>query len=370
MKNNIKRRVLEKFYDLFEEEEDLITQKNENHYISLKKEIKSNIENRLSEKGVKGKPVIRQIWFRYASIAAAIALVIAFVFLYSNNSSKQERLELADVHAKPGGKNAVLTLANGQQILLNESDNGKIAAQTGVSIVKSADGLITYVVDQLDELNSNTAPQLNTITTPNGGEYALVLQDGTEVHLNAASSLTYPTSFAKTERSIELKGEAYFSVTKDAKRPFRVRSADHMVEVLGTHFNVNAYDNERTIKTTLEEGSVIVSEGGRSEKLLPGQQLVAGKGSNGKFFKRDVNVEQYIAWKDGFLTFENDDVKAVMRQLERWYKITITYDGEVSGTFSGELFKSSKLSTILNILEINGLHFKVNGKNITVSQNN
>ena len=371
MENKLKKRFLDKFYDLFEAEEDLITEKNEKDYISLKNEIRNSIDRRVSTATAIVQPLRRDMWFRYSAVAAVVAMMFGTALFFNSSNDHADELAKADQTIKPGGNNAILTLANGQQIILNNTQNGQIASQAGVTVVKTAEGLLTYVVDVVAGAGVETAaPLKNTITTPKGGEYSVVLPDGSEVHLNAASSLTYPAFFAKHDRSVELTGEAYFSVAKDAARPFKVSTGSHEVEVLGTRFNLNAYDNEASIKTTLEEGSVRINDEGRTEQLSPGQQMVSGKGDNKVFLKRNVNVDKYIAWKNGFFTFEKDDLKSVMRQIARWYDVDVTYDGEVSARFSGELFKSSKLSTVLKILEINGLNFQVKGKNIIVSQIN
>ncbi|MES2828502.1 MAG: FecR domain-containing protein [Bacteroidota bacterium] len=376
MKNNLNKRFLEKFYDLFEAEDDLITSENEAEFTQLKADIKSGINssvrNRIKANSNIAPPVTNmKLWVRYAGVAAAMVLIGFSVFFFNNEPDSTEFAAKVDQQIKPGGNNAVLTLANGKQIILNDSQNGNIAAQGSVSIKKSAEGLITYLAGDHVERGSKAAEvAMNTISTPKGGQYKVVLPDGSQVQLNAESSLTFPAAFAAGLREVQLTGEAFFMVAKDAARPFRVISGSHSVEVLGTHFNVNAYSDEASIKTTLLEGAVRVSADNHNELLQPGQQSAAQKTGTMALTKRTVNVDKYVAWTNGYFSFANDDVKSVLRQIGRWYDVDIIYDGAVSGVFSGELFRSSKLSTVLNILEINGLHFEVRNKTITVSQIN
>lgn len=367
--SSAERKFLESFYDLYESNDDLITAGHEASHLLLKNEIRNRIDQRAGFPKLSATSIKLKLWIRYAGVAAVLLLMFASVFVFNIHNSSVNSFEQADRYIKPGGNNAVLTLANGKKIVLNASEKGKIAAQAGVSVIKTAEGLITYQVTEEaagSEPYANKMFATNTITTPAGGQYTVVLPDGSRVQLNAASSLTYPTSFKKDERVVSLEGEAYFDVARQPERPFKVVSGMQTVEVLGTHFNINAYRDEAGIRTTLVEGSVKVYQDDRSALLKPGQQLLAVAGS--QFLKRDVDVEKYIAWKNGLFTFEHDDIKTVMRQIARWYDVDISYDGDISGLeFSGELFRSSKLSALIKILELNKVHCELKGKMITVS---
>ena len=362
-------KFLEAYYNAFEVSENLITDQNEADYSFLRENIKNGIDRQISPNGI----IKKLNWFKY-SAAAAVALVIVSVsgyFFTRQTESREDLIAKADHHIKPGGNKAVLTLANGQQIILNDATKGEIAKQSGISITKTADGQIVYTI-----LSGNTGSEStedgsmlkNTITTPKGGQYKVILPDGTEVLLNSASSLVYPTAFRGSERLVELNGEAYFEVTKNKTMPFRVKSALQTVEVLGTHFNVNAYDDEAAIKTTLLEGVVKVASASQSLTIAPGQQALLSKSGSGTLVKRSVNADQEIAWKDGKFSFDNDDIRTVMRSIARWYDVDVTYHGNVNDiSFSGEIFRTAKLSEVIKILELSNVQLDVKGKTIIVS---
>ncbi|PTT03635.1 anti-sigma factor, partial [Pedobacter sp. HMWF019] len=307
----------------------------------------------------------KMVWFKYAAVAAALIMVL-FASVHFFNSNKENSLAALDHHVNPGGDNAILILSGGQKIVLNNASKGEIARQSGISITKTANGQIVYTIKS----KTTDKPLKNTIITPKGGQYKIILPDGTDVALNAASSLTYPTSFQGGERRVELNGEAYFEVAKNAAMPFRVQSTGQTVEVLGTHFNINAYDDEGAIRTTLLEGSVKITSATASSIIRPGQQALISKTGKGTILTREVNPEKEIAWKDGMFSFENDDIKSVMRSISRWYNVNVSYKGNLPDIdFTGEIFRTAKLSEVFKILELNGLQFEVEGKNIIVSYN-
>jgi transmembrane sensor len=284
------------------------------------------------------------------------------MYFFSRNEER-DHIARIDETIIPGGNKAVLTLASGQKIILNDAATGEIARQSGISITKTDDGQIVYSIAAEDgEILQNT------ISTPKGGQYRVILPDGTNVLLNAASSLIYPTAFRGAERLVQLNGEAYFEVAKNKNMPFRVKSGQQTVEVLGTHFNINAYEDENSIKTTLVEGAVKVSSSSGSSLIAPGQQAVFSREGNGAIFRRNVNIDKEIAWKDGMFSFENDDVKSVMRSIARWYNVDVSYKGDMSDiVFSGEIFRTAKLSEVFKILELNNVELDVQGKTIIVS---
>lgn len=275
----------------------------------------------------------------------------------------------------PGSNDAVLTLADGSKISLTDADKGELLNGTGIRIVKTADGQLVYTVVQ-HELEKETEPAFNTITTPRGGQYQVNLPDGTRVWLNAASSLRFPTTFSNLkERKVELTGEAYFEVAKNKKQPFKVLSSTGQnraqeTEVLGTHFNINAYDDEAETKTTLLEGSVKVTAMEKDNKksdiiLIPGQQSILSKRS---FRTLDVDTEEAVAWKNGNFVFANEDIESIMRKIARWYNVEISYQGKITdNTFVGRVPRFANISEALTILELtNTVHFKIEGRRITV----
>lgn len=266
----------------------------------------------------------------------------------------------------PGGNKAILTLANGRKINLSDAGTGKIAKQGNTNISKTADGKLLYAADELTARNGAPAVELNTIETPRGGQYQIDLPDGTKVWLNAASSLKYPAQFTGNQRNVTLNGEAYFEVAPDKLKPFIVNSGKQAVKVLGTHFNINAYNDEPVITTTLLKGSVLVTQENthQTSLLKPGQQ--AQVADDIKVSKADV--DEAVAWKNGMIKFSNQDIKSVMRIIARWYNVDIIYKGNISNIgFGGSVSRSMKISEILKVLETTGyVHFKITGRSVTV----
>lgn len=263
----------------------------------------------------------------------------------------------------PGGNKAVLTLSDGSRISLDDMANGEIAKESGVKITKTADGRILYSVRKG---LSHVKPSYNTISTPKGGQYQIALPDGTIVWLNAASSLKYPSSFTEKDRLVTLTGEAYFEVAKDKKRPFRVKTVQQEVEVLGTHFNINAYDDEEVVKTTLIEGSVKVKlpSSNQSTVLKPGEQSSVLN----EIKVNQVDANSAIDWKQGLFWFNDESIYSIMRQFSRWYNIDVEYRGNVSNIrFGGQVSRMKNLSQVLRIMELTkSIQFKVEGNKIIV----
>lgn len=264
---------------------------------------------------------------------------------------------------QPGGNKAQLTLADGSIILLDGTANGLLAEQGTAKIIKKADGQLLY-----DVTGAPTTDILyNTLSTPRGGQYNITLPDGSKVWLNSASTIIYPTSFNGKERKVEILGEAYFEVAKDATKPFRVKMNEMEVEVLGTHFNINGYQDESFVRTTLLEGKVKVRSGAVENLLNPGQQAQLGKNGNIKLLK-NVNVEEVMAWKDGNFQFEDADIYSVMRQLARWYDLEVAYSGRLTKHFVGSISRDVNLSQVLTMLQQTGeVKFSREGKKIIVS---
>ena len=356
-------KFLETYYHMFDVNEDLINDENEPLFSELKADIKAKVDQQIAG------PKLKKLSYGWLKYAAAVLLLVSVSIYFFSDQQKSDPIAQMDAAISPGGNNAILTLANGKKIALNDAAKGEISKQSGISVSKSKDGELIYTVVSGggDELTENTS---NTISTPKGGQYTIILSDGTKVMLNSASSMTFPTSFKAAERRVELNGEAYFEVAKDKNKRFRVISGLQTVEVLGTHFNVNAYGDEQTIKTTLLEGAVKVFTAKKSVLIEPGEQAVLDKADENSIAKRLVNINKETSWINGIFSFEGDDLKSVMRQVARWYDVNVIYAGPISEEkYFGEISRSSKLSEVIKILELNNVHFEVAGKTIKVSYN-
>ena len=309
---------------------------------------------------------------RYSMVATITVLVAVGLFAWFQYRTAGTRTEKRIVQVKefekndvlPGGDKAVLTLDDGSQVVLDNSKNGTLSEEGDTKVVKPENGQLVYEAAKV----AIAKPMYNTLSTPKGGQYQLTLSDGTKVWLNAASSLRFPLVFAGNERKVEMTGEIYFEVAKNANKPFKVISNGQEVEVLGTHFNVMAYPNEKAIKTTLVEGSVKVSKDNRSTILQPGQQAKVGF-NNGIFRTiNDVSLEEELAWKDGNFQFNNASLDVIMRQIERWYDVDIEYVGKVPDEhFTGKLPRNTNLSNVLKILSMSEIQFKIEGKKIIIT---
>ncbi len=314
-----------------------------------------------------------KFWRVSYGMAASVALLVSIgLFAWFQYRTIDKRTEERIVQVKefeqhdilPGSDKAILTFDDGSQVVLDNSKNGSLGKQGQTDIRKPQTGKLIYESAQV----TNARPMFNTITTPKGGQYNVVLSDGTKVWLNAASSLRFPTVFTGTERKVEMSGEVYFEVAKNAKMPFKVISQGQKVEVLGTHFNVMAYQNEKAIKTTLLEGSVKVSRNERSAILQPGQQAKVGINNNVFRTLSDVNLEEELAWKNGFFQFNDASLEQVMRQIERWYDVEVEYIGKIPDEhFTGKLQRNTNLSNVLKILSMSEVEFKIEGKKIIIT---
>jgi len=306
----------------------------------------------------------KKIQLSRLAIAASILFFLAVGGYFISSNSRQQiaitKPQKQDI--APGGNKAILTLGDGSTILLNSAKIGRLARQGNIIIRKAANGQISY--NDISSSHNSKSAVYNTAATPQGGQYQFILADGTKVWLNASSSIKYPVVFNGNERRVELTGEAYFEVAHNAKKPFKVISNGQTVEVLGTHFNINAYNDEQAVKTTLLEGSVKVSAGGVSNTIKPGEQA---KFEHGFINVMKVDPDEAVAWKNGFFFFEDNDIKEVMLQLSRWYGVDIKYEGQLaSRRFSGEISRNVNLSQILDILSFKQIHCKIDGKTIIV----
>jgi transmembrane sensor len=265
----------------------------------------------------------------------------------------------------PGGNKAVLTLANGSTIILDSAQNGTLSSQGNIKIIKLDDGQLAY---DKSAVSGNTELLYNTISTPKGGQYQLTLSDGSKVWLNAASSLRFPASFSDDERKVELTGEGYFEVAHNAAKPFIVTKNNVEIKVLGTHFNVNAYDDENSMKVTLLEGSVKVSKGNESTVISPGQQARISNLEKKIDVKKNVDLDEVIAWKNGLFQFDQANIKTIMRQIARWYDVDVVFEGKIPEVlFGGKISRDVNVSQVLKVLQEGGIHFRVEGKKIIVT---
>jgi hypothetical protein len=309
----------------------------------------------------------KRVWnIKYAAAAIIFCMLsVSVYFLFKpkekSQISKTENTQNDKMDVGPGKNKAVLTLANGSSIILDSAANGTLTTQGNSKILK-LNGMLSYNTLK----NKSSEILYNTISTPRGGQYQLMLSDGSKVWLNAASSLRFPAGFVGKERIVELSGEAYFEVAKNAKMPFKVKVGGMEVEVLGTHFNINSYDNESTIRTTLLEGSVKINKDNISGLLKPGQQAQLNKAGGIKIIN-DVDVEEAIAWKEGKFQFDRADIHDIMRQLARWYDVDVEYKGTVSSHFGGTISRNVNLSQVLNMLHLTGeVKFQIEDRKVAV----
>jgi ferric-dicitrate binding protein FerR (iron transport regulator) len=312
---------------------------------------------------VKVRPAYpRRVWWAAASFLILLAAGTYFILRQNVVEQKPAVVAISDSILAPNTVKATITLANGQQVLIDSLSKGNIANDHGVKLVKLASGEITYVVD-----GTSATGELayNTLSNPRGSRVAtIVLADGTKVWLNAASSLTYPVAFIGNNREVTITGEAYFEVARYAAKPFVVKARNAEVNVLGTHFNINAFDEEAESKVTLLEGSVKVFGAGSNGLLKPGQQARVG---NQLQVTDNVDTEQVMAWKNGIFHFENATLRQLLLEIGRWYDVEVHYTGAVpQRQFGGEISRNSSLDQVLQILRESDIKFQVSGNKMIV----
>ena len=373
--NKIENQKLNEFFESFENDKD--AQKHLDENPELKNKIFNKIQLSVSDSTTKAP--VRHLFTGFRMAAAMLVLLGLSTLSYWILSPMDKSNELAKLtqpkkteDKNPAKNIAILTLANKSTIMLDETSSGEIAVESGISITKTPNGDLIYIVKNLEKNQNNTEEKYNTITTPKGGKFNVILPDGSLVMLNAASSLTYPVYFKKNERSVSFNGEAYFEIAKaygkDHQRiPFFVHSKDQVVEVLGTHFNINSYDNEDFVKTTLLEGSVkiIKNESPITAKyLVPGQQALTKAGLETKIVKADA--QQIIAWKEGYFMFKNSNIKEIANELERWYDVDIEYADNIAfESITGYISRNVKISNVLRMLELSGIvSYEIKGRKI------
>ena len=346
-----------------------------------------------------GTQALRKSILAHSRIAAAILILLTaglFWMLLKNNATNPKAIvknappvnDSASII--PGANKAVLTLADGTTVVLDNAANGTLAQQNNVQVVKSKDGELKYQPAMNNGSPRAGAITYNMLSTPRGGQYMIVLPDGSKVWLNAASSIKYPTAFTGNERRVEITGEVYFEIKPlnppaggGQKIPFIVDILSASgggpgcrVEVLGTHFNVNAYGDEGVVKTTLLEGKVKVVNR-ESAILKPGEQAIASglspltpdrnRDRSLLTIDHSPDIESVMAWKNGLFQFNNVTIETVMRQVARWYDIQVVYERDASrDLFRGKIYRNTDMSQLLKILELSGAHFKIDGKKVIV----
>jgi transmembrane sensor len=327
-------------------------------------EIVSKLEARLplifNEAKRRQVPVIpiRKRWLPYVAAAILLAGIFTTIMLIDNNASTISNGNFSHIKEEilPGKEGAVLTLEDGSKLVLDSMGNGIVTTQNGTTI-ELRNGQLVY---NSSKKITNDEVGYNTMSTPKGRQFQLVLPDGSQVWLNAASSIRYPTVFTGKERKVEITGEAYFEVAHNRSSPFKVKINENTeIEVLGTHFNINSYSNEESINTTLLEGSVKVNDRSGSIVLRPGQQAKVSGNEKTKILS-EVDVEKVMAWKNGVFNFEDATLQEVMRQLERWYDIEVVYEKNIPKLeFFGKMGKDLSLASVLNGLEKSKVHFRM-----------
>ncbi|MGE9313053.1 FecR family protein [Niabella sp. CJ426] len=332
----------------------------------VKKRIKASLKKQIEieRSSVKQLAVRKARW--YWAAASVLLLLSLGVYYYKENNKSQDHTVTSSIEniVAPVTNRATITLADGSQVYLDSAGNGQLGQVGNIRLVKLANGQIAYQTAEgqiLKEL------QYNTLSNPRGSKVIdIILSDGSHVWLNAGSSIRYPVAFVGANRTVELEGEGYFEVTKDPARKFVVMANGTATEVLGTHFNINAYPDEAAVRTTLFEGAVKVLNSGREKLLNPGQQSVAA----GDILEvtKNVNMEEVIAWKEGLFLFENKDVGSIMNLLSQWYDIEVEYRGnKVTELFTAAISRDAPLSKVLGFLEKTGrIHFTVEGKKVIV----
>ncbi|WEK18684.1 MAG: FecR family protein [Candidatus Pedobacter colombiensis] len=355
--------MVQDWYYAFDDTEIEISSETKDLHRQIETRLRNRIHQSIHQKEKSKVQKLKPLW-----IAAASLFLIFSIGLYF--SLKQKPIPPTTLAKKqiieeiqPGGNNATLTLANGEKINLSNAKIGNLASQAGILITNKQEGQLVY---EATSSKGNHSNMTNTIETPNGGQYQITLPDGTKVWLNAASSLKYPVQFATNERRVELSGEGYFEVSKDKSKPFKVVTIKQNIEVLGTHFNVNSYTDEQTIKTTLLEGSVKVNSLIRKTCILqPGQQSILGSNS---LQIQLADLERTMAWKNGNFMFDGEDLNSIMRKISKWYNVKVTYQHQPAEVlFTGVVSRSKNLIAVIRALEATGkVHFKVEGNQITV----
>jgi ferric-dicitrate binding protein FerR (iron transport regulator) len=333
---------------------------------SIFSQVKASIGQHNQKLGHRVKFKILRTHFSKAAIFIAILLAGAYFYWpKSKTTSSLTTTTPVKRELKPGGDNATLQLADGSIITLNEAADGQIASQEGIKVTKTKSGELVYTFSN----RTNQSPsQSNTVSTPKGGQYHLILVDKSEVWLNANSSITFPTAFSGKDRKVKITGEVYFEVAKDKSKPFIVNTNQSEIKVLGTHFNINAYNDEEAEATTLLEGAVKVKRNNEEVVLKPGQQANINHHSQRINLKEIDNLDAVIAWKNGYFQFDRADLASVMRQISRWYDADVRYNGTFPvKEYTGKMPRKVEAAKLIEMLSFSGIHCTIKNNQITVN---
>lgn len=303
---------------------------------------------------------VRRMYFkRWAAAAVILALLSTGAYLWFQQAPGH-KLVVVSGKIAAGGDKAILTLADGAEVTLDSS--GSKVMQQGNIAIHQHNGQLQYTLHGTEHSVGN-----NTLTTPKGGQFKVILPDGTSVWLNSASSLQYPVAFTGKERLVTLTGQAYFEVAANASQPFKVKVNDMEVQVLGTGFDIMAYGDEQAVRTTLVTGAVKVAAGRENALLKPGQQARLNK-EQGTLTIKEADLSKVLAWKSGLFVFNNTDLQTIMREIARWYDVEIINEAGV-GTklYGGSISRKKDLRDVLNLLESGGTnHFKIEGRKVII----
>ncbi|GGH05802.1 FecR family protein [Pedobacter zeae] len=358
------KKLVEEWYERIDGAELTLNQSED---IEVKEQILSRVTSRI-QKSAKPKRVrLNDVWPFKAAVILVAFMAGTYIY-FKQNSRPQVSSTIAKINKKPivpGGNNAVLLLADGSQIILNKTSDGQVANQSGVEVIKTKSGELLY---RFTGNSTAEAAAINTVSTPRGGQYHLILVDGTEVWLNASSSVRFPTAFVGKERKVEVTGEAYFEVAKNKTKPFIVHTNQSDIQVLGTHFNVNAYADEEYQRTTLLEGSIEIKQGNKKALLKPGQQASLNLKTAGIKVNEIADLEAVVAWKNGYFQFDRSDLPSVMRQVSRWYDAEVIYNGKIPAKqYSGKIPRNVSVVKLVEMLAYSGIHCKIENNQITVN---
>ncbi|MDB5120265.1 MAG: FecR protein [Sphingobacteriales bacterium] len=362
------------FYDSFEKSTDL----NQQPEIE---QVGEKMLNHLMETVCKDetfKQVSQQYQWKKAAIAAVVLITTMAGFYFHSRKEQPDSEQFTEINIKndiaPEYNNAILRLADGSRISLNDATKGLIASQGNIAITKTATGQIVYEQSKTHKINTDAPSAINIIENPKGGKCQIVLPDGSRVWLNSASTLSFPITFAKTERKVTLTGEAYFEIAHNKKVPFRVESDNQIVEVLGTHFNIKSYKDEAYTKTTLLQGSVRIIlrspqlKTPKTQLLKPGEQSLTNS-SQPEIKIESTDTAKVNAWKNGHFSFNNTPLQDIMKEIARWYDMDLIYEGKVpADEFTGYISNEVKISKLLKILEQSeNVKFAIKGRTLKIT---
>ncbi len=357
--------VLENWFNSFSDKPNILNELDEKEKEQRKQESHKRITILIEEHEhpMEAKTFRMGGFKQWLLVAATLIFIFSagYLFLFSNQNKSEVLQQQANL-IQPGSQKATLTLSDGEQILLDDAKDGELSKEGNTSILKIKSGDLVYKAN-----HNNQKVHINTLSTPRGGKYHITLADGTHVWLNAESSIEFPTDFPGNSREVSIQGEAYFEVAKNASKPFLVHTSNQVVEVLGTHFNVNAYENNSAIKTTLLEGSIALQSHQKRMLLIPGQQAI---NQDETLTKMNVDPSEVIAWKEGFFDFTDANIKAVIEEFARWYAIDIEYKGnKINETFTGRIPRDWPFEKVWKIMQsFKSIQVEMQGRRIIIEK--